>query len=73
MEINLHSKKSIICAKCGRPIGDKWATLTWQASQKDSSKRKEKEICLHCYDAFKDWFYNIQKEDNNDVEVYYVR
>lgn len=72
MEINLYSKKDIACAKCGRPIKYKWATLTWQASQKDQSKKKEKEICLECYNAFKDWFYNIQERDEV-VEVYYVR
>lgn len=74
MGLDLTSMRDIQCAKCGKPIGNKWATLTWQASHKDSSRRKEKEICLECYELFKHWFYNIQKDDVEDiVEVYYVR
>lgn len=74
MGLDLTSIEEIRCAKCGKVIGDKWATLTWQASYKDSSRRKEKEICLECYECFKQWFYNIQIDNTNDmVEVYYVK
>lgn len=63
----------IKCAKCGKPLGEKWLAIQWELSNGKANKYKE--ICYECYQDFQEWFFNIPKREKDEpvVEVYYTR
>lgn len=72
MGINLDTMCLIKCAKCGKPLIEKWLTINWELS--NGKGKKCKEICYDCYQDFKEWFYNIPKENKESVvEVFYIK